>query len=99
MDPDSGAKPPEGGASAAPRGEGKSSRRRKAKRNGKRRDAAPVSHSDAVDSAAPAGRPHSQAPSPSARKRKRRRAKSVGARQSGQGSNTAPAAQQVSVRA
>jgi len=99
MDPDSGAKPPEGGASAAPRGEGKSSRRRKAKRNGKRRDAAPVSHSDAVDSAAPAGRPHSQDPSPSARKRKRRRAKSVGARQSGQGSNTAPAAQQVSVRA
>ncbi len=99
MDPDSGAKPPEGGASAVPRGEGKSSRRRKAKRNGKRRDAAPASHSDAVDSAAPAGRPHSQDPSPSARKRKRRRAKSAGARQPGQGSNTAPAAQQVSVRA
>lgn len=98
MDPDSGAKPPEGGASAVPRGEGKSSRRRKAKRNGKRRDAAPVTNSEAVDSAASAGRPHSQEPNPSARKRKRRRAKSAGAQQPVQGSNAAPAAQQVPVR-
>ncbi|MEN3147198.1 exopolyphosphatase [Neorhizobium sp. IRAMC:178] len=98
MDPDSGAKPPEGGASAVPRGEGKSSRRRKAKRNGKRRDAAPVTNSEAVDSAASAGRPHSQEPNPSARKRKRRRAKSAGAQQLVQGSNAAPAAQQIPVR-
>ncbi|MDQ0132912.1 exopolyphosphatase/guanosine-5'-triphosphate,3'-diphosphate pyrophosphatase [Neorhizobium galegae] len=98
MDPDSGAKPPEGGASAVPRGEGKSSRRRKAKRNGKRRDAAPVTNSEAADSAASAGRPHSQEPNPSARKRKRRRAKSAGAQQPVQGSNAAPAARQVPVR-
>ncbi|CAN7178532.1 exopolyphosphatase [Neorhizobium tomejilense] len=98
MDPDSGAKPPEGGASAVPRGEGKSSRRRKAKRNGKRRDAAPVTNSEAVDSAASAGRPNSQEPNPSARKRKRRRAKSAGAQQPVQGANIAPAAQQVPVR-
>ncbi len=102
MDPDSGAKPPEGGASAVPRGEGKSSRRRKAKRNGKRRDAAPVTNSEAVDSAASAGRPNNQEPNPSARKRKRRRAKSAGAQQpvqgAAQGTNAAPAAQQVPVR-
>ncbi|CDN52747.1 Ppx/GppA phosphatase [Neorhizobium galegae bv. officinalis bv. officinalis str. HAMBI 1141] len=98
MDPDSGAKPPEGGASAVPRGEGKSSRRRKAKRNGKRRDAAPASHSDAVDTAAPAGRPHNQEPNPQARKRKRRRAKSGGAQQPAQGAGAAPVTEQGQVR-
>ncbi|MCQ1854674.1 Ppx/GppA phosphatase family protein [Neorhizobium galegae] len=99
MDPDSGAKPPEGGASAVPRGEGKSSRRRKAKRNGKRRDAAPASHSDAVDTTAPAGRPHNQEPNPQARKRKRRRAKSGGAQQPAQGLGAASVAEQGQVRA
>ncbi|KGD86192.1 Ppx/GppA phosphatase family protein [Rhizobium sp. YS-1r] len=81
MDPDSGAKPPEGGASAAAHGEGRSSRRKKAKRGGKRRNAASLGHLDSVDSAASAGRPHTQETGPPARKRKRRRAKSGGSQE------------------
>ncbi|WP_085423371.1 Ppx/GppA phosphatase family protein [Xaviernesmea oryzae] len=98
MDPDSGAKPPEGGASAAPRGEGRSSRRRKAKRNGKRRDAAPVNHSGSAGSVTPAGRPHAQEPNPMARKRKRRRAKSGGAPRPAEGSAAPAVADQVQAR-
>ncbi len=78
MDPDSGEKPPEGGASVAAHGEGRSSRRRKAKRNGKHRDAARAISAGSADSPNPAGRPQSPESDQPARKRKRRRAKSAG---------------------
>jgi exopolyphosphatase/guanosine-5'-triphosphate,3'-diphosphate pyrophosphatase len=76
MDPDSGAKPPEGGASAVERGEAKSSRRRKAKRNGKNRNAASAPHGAPADTAGQPARPDSSDATSVARKRKRRRAKS-----------------------
>nr|WP_117191046.1 Ppx/GppA phosphatase family protein [Rhizobium terrae] len=96
MDPDSGDKPPEGGASAAPRGEGRSSRRRKAKRHGKHRDAMPVLHSGSVVQAVPATRsdnqpPHNQLAGQPARKRKRRRTKSAVRPQAKADSATEPA--------
>ena len=80
MDPDSGAKTPEGGASAT-RGEERFSRRRKAKRRGKSRDVASFAHVGSADSAGPAARSHIQEPGQPARKRKRRRGKSGGAQQ------------------
>ncbi|MDE1159644.1 MAG: Ppx/GppA phosphatase family protein [Neorhizobium sp.] len=55
---------------------GKSSRRRKAKRNGKSRPAAQAPRADAAPLAAGAGRPDSNEPDTRARKRKRRRSKS-----------------------
>ncbi|MCF6369722.1 Ppx/GppA phosphatase family protein [Rhizobium halophilum] len=73
MDPDSGGEPPEGGASAAGRGDGRSSRRRKAKRRGKIAGAAPSMHGEAAQGAALAGRPQSSETG----KRKRRRAHSA----------------------
>ncbi|WP_202615441.1 Ppx/GppA phosphatase family protein [Rhizobium deserti] len=76
MDPDSGEKPPEGGASAVGRGQGKASRRRKAKRHGKNRNAASTSHIAPADMAGPAERLDSSKAGGPARKRKRRRAKS-----------------------
>jgi exopolyphosphatase/guanosine-5'-triphosphate,3'-diphosphate pyrophosphatase len=76
MDPDSGAKPPEGGASAVGRGQGKASRRRKAKRHGKNRNAASTSHIAPADMAGQAERLDSSKAASPARKRKRRRAKS-----------------------
>jgi exopolyphosphatase/guanosine-5'-triphosphate,3'-diphosphate pyrophosphatase len=78
MDPDSGAKTPEGGASAA-RGEERSSRRRKAKRRGKSRDVASFAPVGSADSAGPAARSHIQDTGQPARKRKRRRGRSGGA--------------------
>jgi len=78
MDPDSGAKPPEGGASVAAHGEGRSSRRRKAKRYGDRRDAAHATSAGSADSPNPAERPQSPESDQPARKRKRRRTKSAG---------------------
>ncbi|WP_432442839.1 Ppx/GppA phosphatase family protein [Neorhizobium alkalisoli] len=60
MDPDSGGKPPEGGASAAMRKEGRSSRRRKAKRNGKNRTAAQGTNAAQADSSLQAGRPETR---------------------------------------
>lgn len=77
MDPDSGGKPPEGGASVAGRGEGKSSRRRKAKRNGKHRNAAPSLHGGPVESTGPTARPGAGDVGNPTRKRKRRRARSA----------------------
>ncbi|MBW6420839.1 Ppx/GppA family phosphatase [Rhizobium sp. XQZ8] len=77
MDPDSGAKPPEGGASAAAHVEGRSSRRRKAKRHGKQREAAHATGAGSADSPNPTGRPHSPEQDQPARKRKRRRSKSA----------------------
>jgi exopolyphosphatase/guanosine-5'-triphosphate,3'-diphosphate pyrophosphatase len=76
MDPDSGEKPPEGGASAVGRGQGKPSRRRKAKRHGKNRNAASTSHIAPADMAGQAERLDSSKAAGPARKRKRRRAKS-----------------------
>ncbi len=80
MHPDSGGKPPEGGASTAGRGEGKSSRRRKAKRKGKNLHAASSLHGGQAQDAAPVARPETtnDIGNP-ARKRKRRRARSAGA--------------------
>ncbi|MET3584343.1 exopolyphosphatase/guanosine-5'-triphosphate,3'-diphosphate pyrophosphatase [Pseudorhizobium tarimense] len=77
MDPDSGGKPPEGGASTAGRGEGRSSRRRKAKRRGKNLNAAPSAHGGSAQDAAPVERPETNEPANPARKRKRRRARSA----------------------
>ena len=75
MDPDSGEKPPEGGASIAGRGEGKSSRRRKAKRRGKKPHAAAGVHGGSAQQAGPVGRPETNDAKNSSRKRKRRRAR------------------------
>ena len=80
MDPDSGGKPPEGGASTAGRGEGKSSRRRKAKRKGKNLHAASSLLGGQAQDAAPVARPETTNDAGNrARKRKRRRARSAGA--------------------
>ncbi|KEQ09326.1 exopolyphosphatase [Pseudorhizobium pelagicum] len=79
MDPDSGGKPPEGGASVAGRGEGRSSRRRKAKRRGKNLNAAPSVHAGTAQDAGPAGRPATDDALNPTRKRKRRRARSASA--------------------
>ncbi|NSY16313.1 exopolyphosphatase [Neorhizobium sp. AL 9.2.2] len=89
MNPDSGGKPPEGGASAELRRDVKNSRRRKAKRNGKDRDAASMAHASPAEKAGQAGRSHGMKPdggtsdggrpepgSPHPRKRKRRRSRS-----------------------
>jgi len=80
MDPESGGKPPSGGTSAVDRREARSSRRRKAKRNGKHRPAASPIHAGAGEIAGNAARTEardSANDSPGAsRKRKRRRAKS-----------------------
>lgn len=76
MNPDSGGKPPEGGASANNRPGGKSARRRKGKRGGKPSAAVPaVRGSDAIDSR-DARRPETQETKPP-RKRKRRRARAA----------------------
>ncbi|MBA4785534.1 MAG: exopolyphosphatase, partial [Rhizobiales bacterium] len=79
MDPDSGGKPPEGGASVAGRGEGRSSRRRKAKRRGKNLNAAPSVHGGTAQDAGQAGRPATDDALNPTRKRKRRRARSASA--------------------
>ncbi len=76
MDPDSGGKPPNGGASAVERGEARSSRRRKAKRNGKSRDASALIPEGTGEAAGPAVRTQEGAAVAATRKRKRRRAKS-----------------------
>ncbi len=80
MDPESGGKPPEGGASTAGRGEGRSSRRRKAKRKGKNPHAASPLNGGPAQDAAPVARPETTNDTGNpARKRKRRRARSAGA--------------------
>ncbi|WP_245582438.1 Ppx/GppA phosphatase family protein [Neorhizobium lilium] len=76
MDPESGDKPPKGGTSAVERGEAKSSRRRKTKRNGKPRSAAASIHAGAGEPAGPAVRSQPGDATSTTRKRKRRRAKS-----------------------
>lgn len=78
MDPDSGTKPPEGGGPTAGRSEGKSSRRRKAKRRGKNPHAASPLHGGQARDAAPVGGPEADDTGTVARKRKRRRARSGG---------------------
>ncbi len=78
MDPESGAAPPDNGASTAVRREGRSSRRRKAKRHGKHRGVAQGNDSSPATPAAPAGRPNTQLAEAPARKRKRRRGKAAG---------------------
>jgi exopolyphosphatase / guanosine-5'-triphosphate,3'-diphosphate pyrophosphatase len=77
MDPDSGAKPPNGGAMAAKGGIGKPSRRRKGKRGGKNRTASSHDHASPVPAAGQAARPETNQDQP-ARKRKRRRSRSGG---------------------
>nr|WP_246102994.1 Ppx/GppA phosphatase family protein [Rhizobium straminoryzae] len=81
MNPDSGGKPPEGGASAAGRPDGKAGRRRKAKRNGKPFSAA-VAHGVVKAEASDARRPDDKTGGPP-RKRKRRRARATQGGQSG----------------
>ena len=80
MDPESGGKPPSGGTSAVERGQARSSRRRKAKRNGKHRPAASPIHAGAGEAAGNAvrteARDSANDSSGASRKRKRRRAKS-----------------------
>lgn len=83
-DPEHGSKPSEGGASAATRGEGKPSRRRKGKRGGENRGAAPAAV-DAGSGDRPGSNARTQSPAsggqqisadggePHLRKRKRRR--------------------------
>ena len=83
MDPESGDTPPKGGTSAVERGEAKPSRRRKAKRHGKPRDAASPVHAGAGETADKAvgtktSNDTGEATTASARKRKRRRGKSRG---------------------
>ncbi|CAD7053618.1 exopolyphosphatase [Pseudorhizobium endolithicum] len=78
MDPEGGGKPQQGGASVAGRGAGKP-RRRKAKRNGKNRHAAPRMHAEADQQSGPAGQPGPGNAVDSPRKRKRRRARSAAA--------------------
>lgn len=74
MDPEGGGKPQQGGASAEGRGEPKS-RRRRAKRNGKHRHAAPRMHGAPANEAGQSHVEPGNAESPK-RKRKRRRARS-----------------------
>lgn len=73
MDPGSGGKPPIGGASVAGRGDGKPSRRRKAKRRGKNLNAASSMHGEAAQDVVSTGRPESTGDGSSGRKRKRKR--------------------------
>jgi exopolyphosphatase / guanosine-5'-triphosphate,3'-diphosphate pyrophosphatase len=82
MNPDSGGKPPEGGASAAGRPDEKSGRRRKAKRSGKPPSAA-VAHGIDKGAGPDAGRPDIKDDTGPPRKRKRRRSR--GAKGQGQG--------------
>jgi exopolyphosphatase/guanosine-5'-triphosphate,3'-diphosphate pyrophosphatase len=76
MDPDSGAKPPNGGASAAMSEGTKPSRRRKGKRGGKNRNASSPNHASSVHETGQAARPEAATQDQPARKRKRRRARS-----------------------
>jgi exopolyphosphatase/guanosine-5'-triphosphate,3'-diphosphate pyrophosphatase len=75
MDPDSGRMPQDRGASAAEHGAGKPPRRKKGKRGGKNRSAAPSSHAPLASSAGQAARSDTRQDHP-ARKRKRRRSRS-----------------------
>ncbi|CCF18102.1 Exopolyphosphatase [Pseudorhizobium banfieldiae] len=75
MDPEGGGKPQQGGASAEGRGDAKT-RRRRAKRNGKRRHAAPSMHGGLAQDAGQGHVEPSNAESPK-RKRKRRRVRSA----------------------
>ncbi|AYC99740.1 Ppx/GppA phosphatase family protein [Neorhizobium sp. NCHU2750] len=76
MDPDSGAKPPNGGASAARSEVGKPPRRRKGKRGGKNRNASAPNHASPVHETGQAARPDITSQDQPARKRKRRRSRS-----------------------
>ncbi|WP_252192713.1 Ppx/GppA phosphatase family protein [Rhizobium sp. CSW-27] len=88
MNPDSGGKPPEGGASAAGRTDGKAGRRRKAKRSGKPFSAA-AAHGIATAKAADARRLDDKGDGPP-RKRKRRRSRAAQqARSGGAGADAA----------
>ncbi len=93
MDPDSGREPPDGGPSAAERGSGKPSRRRKGKRSGKNRNATPVSHASSTPAAEQAARPDTRQDQP-ARKRKRRRSRDRGADKPAQETPAVSAARQ-----
>jgi exopolyphosphatase/guanosine-5'-triphosphate,3'-diphosphate pyrophosphatase len=84
MNPDSGEKPPEGGASAAGRPGGKPGRRRKAKRSGKQPSADVAARGAEAAQARDPLRPDARQDDSPVRKRKRRRSRG-GARKAGNG--------------